>query len=379
MTIVDRYLARLYLKTLAVVFFGFFGLFVVIDGFNNLEEFLSNGKRHAWGTLGVLVTYYGPRMLWLFDYTAGILAMVSASFVLTWVQRTNEMTALVAAGISPARIMRSVLVASIGVALLGAANREFGLPRVRNVLTSNAQDLGGNTPRKCTPRYDLRTDILIGGKETYAMAKRIAEPLFRLPPEFAPWGRQIAAANAVFQPATADHPAGYLLTQVHLPSNHGGLPSQTLDERPVLFSPKDAAWLKSDECFVASIVSFEQLSGTGTWRQLLSTWELIAGLRAQTIEPGADVRIALHTRFVQPLLDLSLVLVALPLVLGRGSRNILGAALLGGLLITTLLIVVLTCRALGANYVLRSTTLAAWLPLLIFGPLGYAAARPLWD
>src|SRR5688572_12737396 len=203
MTIFDRYLARLYFKVLAVCFLSFVGLYVVIDGFNNLEEFLSNGKRHAWGTAGVLVSYYGPRMLWLFDYMAGILAMVSAGFVLTWMQRTNEMTALVAAGIPPARILRPALAASIAVALLGALNREVGLPSVRDVLTGNAQDLNGLTPRKCTPRYDLRTDILIGGKQTFAKDRRIAEPLFRLPPEAAVWGRQIAAEQAFYQAATA--------------------------------------------------------------------------------------------------------------------------------------------------------------------------------
>jgi hypothetical protein len=26
-----------------------------------------------------------------------------------------------------------------------------------------------------------------------------------------------------------------------------------------------------------------------------------------------------------------------------------------------------------------SATLAAWLPLLIFGPIAYTIARPLWD
>jgi len=36
------------------------------------------------------------------------------------------------------------------------------------------------------------------------------------------------------------------------------------------------------------------------------------------------------------------------------------------------------CDTLGKNYLL-SATLAAWLPLLIFGPLAYTFARPLWD
>jgi len=47
-------------------------------------------------------------------------------------------------------------------------------------------------------------------------------------------------------------------------------------------------------------------------------------------------------------------------------------------LVGAVLGVVLICHALGKNYLL-SASLAAWLPLLVFGPLAYAAARPLWD
>jgi lipopolysaccharide export LptBFGC system permease protein LptF len=38
----------------------------------------------------------------------------------------------------------------------------------------------------------------------------------------------------------------------------------------------------------------------------------------------------------------------------------------------------MACHWLGANYFF-SPTLAAWLPLLIFGPLAYMLSRPLWD
>src|SRR5207237_4177869 len=101
-----------------------------------------------------------PRLLQFFDQTSGLLAMLAAAFVLTGISRTNELTALMAAGISPARIIRPLLAASVFVAALAASNREFGLPQVRDALSKNAQDWLGDTGRKCTPRYDIRTDIL---------------------------------------------------------------------------------------------------------------------------------------------------------------------------------------------------------------------------
>jgi len=378
MTIFDRYVLRLYVKVLAVGLLSLFGLYVVIDGFNNSDEFLSYGKRHAGGVLAVVVEYYGPRLLWFFDRTAGLLAMTAVAFVLTLLQRTNELSALMAAGIAPARMLRPLLGASIVVAILGMANREFGLPRVRDSLSKNAQDWLGENGRKCTPRYDIRSDVLISGKATYAKDRRIAEPLFPLPPELAAWGRQIVAENAYYQPATTERPAGYLLSAVRQPANLNKLASASLGGRPVLLSPADTPGLKPDECFVVSVVTFEQLTVGSAWRQFLSSYELVTGIRGQTIEPGADVRLTVHSRVVQPLLDVALVLLGIPLVLSRGSRNIFMAAGIGGGLVAGVMVVVMACHALGSNYLL-SATLAAWLPLLVFGPIAYAVARPLWD
>ena len=379
MTIIDRYLLGLYFKVLVVCLLSLFGLFVVIDLFGNLDEFLAYGRRPgSGGVLWVIFEYYGPRLLSFFDSTGGMLAMVAVAFVITMLQRSNELTALVAAGISPARVIRPLLLASLGVAISGICNREFGLPQVRDSLMRNAQDWLGEDARKCTPRYDLRTDILVSGKSTYSKNRRIAEPLFRLPQELAAWGPQILAEQAFQQDATADRPAGYLLRGVRQPIDLAQRASISLAGRPVLFSPADTPWLKPDECFVASVVTFEQLTIGGSWRRYLSSYELITGIRGQTIEPGADVRLTIHARAVQPLLDLSLVLLGIPLVLSRGGRNIFLAAGIGGLLVGTMMIVVLSCHAVGSNYLLDAT-LAAWLPLLIFGPMAYATARPLWD
>ena len=129
---------------------------------------------------------------------------------------------------------------------------------------------------------------------------------------------------------------------------------------------------------VVRAVPPEQLSVGGSWRQYLASYELITGLRGQTIEPGADVRVLLHARFVQPVLDLSLVLIGIPLVLRRGNRNIFLAAGMGIGLVAGMLIVVLACHSLGKGYLL-SAPLAAWLPLMVFGPLAFTLARRLWD
>jgi len=378
MTIIDRYLVAVFVKVVVITFISLAGMYVVADFFGNFAELASYGKKQDGGIFLVLAQYYGPRLLMFFDKTAGIIAMLAVIFAIGVLQRSNELLAVMAAGISPARIVLPLLIAAGVVSGLGVANREFGLPSVRAGLASNAQDWLGEASRKCTPRYDIRNDILIAGKSTRAKNREIESPQFRLPLEMAPWGRQISATSAFQQPADSNHPAGYLLKGVKQPANLTQLPSFKQDGATVLYSPADTPWLKPDECFVVSVVTFEQLTVGGAWRQYLSTWELITGLQNRSIEPGADVRVTLHSRLVQPLLDISLVLLGLPLVLSRNSRNIFLAAGLCAVLVAVVYLVVLTCHGLGSNYLL-DPLLATSIPLVLFGPLAYTVARPLWD
>ena len=140
MTVIDRYLIQVYAKVLLVSFASLVGLFVVIDGANNLDEFFTYGNHRILDAMQVMGEYYAPRTLQFFDQISGLLAMLAATFVISSIARTNELTAIMAAGIGPARIIRPLLAASIVVALLAATNREVGLPKLRDSLAKNAQD-----------------------------------------------------------------------------------------------------------------------------------------------------------------------------------------------------------------------------------------------
>ena len=377
--VIDRYVLWLFVKVLAISFFSLLGLYVVIDLMSNFQEFSSYGESAAGGLVGVLWDYYSPRVYWFFDLTAGLTAMIAGIFAATWMQRTNELTALMAAGIKPTRVIRFVWLAAIGVALAGIVNREIFLPGVREKLSRNAQDWLGDAAKPCRPMWDLKTNILISGKHTFANQKRIDSPTFsQLPEKLQTWGRQIAAENAWYQPSIDGRPGGYLVRGVRLPENLNSLDSVALAGETTLFGPKDNAWLKPGECFVASGVSFEQLTVGNQWQEYMSTTELIAGLYNQSLDYGSYVRVTLHKRFVQPLLDMTLIFLGLPLVLARGQRNLFAAGGYAGALVLAFFCVTLSCHSLGTNYLL-SPHLAAWLPLIIFAPIAYCLARPLWD
>jgi lipopolysaccharide export system permease protein len=318
--------------------------------------------------------------LWFFDQTAGLLTLIAAMFTATWIQRHNEMTALMSAGIPRIRVVAPVIGAAVVIAFLAAANRELVMPGFREQLTREPKDLIGDVGQPLESRCDNQTDILIRGEATYGDRKWIEKPSFLLPPSLSEHGRLLVADRAFYKPPAGDRPGGYLFDKVDKPRHLDQKPSLLLGGKPVIITPRDAPeWLEADQCFVVSGISFEQLAGGDAWWQYSSSPELIAGLRNRSLRSSAKVRVGLHSRFVQPVLDVTLLFLGLPLVLRRGDRNVFLAIGLGAVLVAGFMLVVMTFQYVGSNYTLISPALAAWAPLMIFVPAAVAMSEWMWQ
>lgn len=377
MHLIHRYIFRLFFKVLLVCFISITGLFIVIDAFGNLDEFISYGETAEGGLIGVLAEYYGARTLTFFDRTSALLALVAAMFVVSWLQKTNEFTALMAAGVSRARIIRPLIFAVLLVSLVAAVNRELLIPSFRDKLVRNAQNWTGDKTENPEPQFDVQSEIMIGGSALVSSERRIEAANFRLFRPLGNWGRQLVAASATYLSADGDRPGGYLLDKVEVPETLAERANAIVDGEPVILGPRDTPWLSDKQVFVVSHLNFQQLANGSKWRQYASTWELITGLRNPSTNYGADARVSVHTRIVQPLLDMTLLFLGLPLVVTRESRSVFVAGGLCLLIVTGFFLVVLAAHAMGANSLLPSSALAAWLPLLIFVPVASLMARRL--
>ncbi|MBL9122502.1 MAG: LptF/LptG family permease [Planctomycetaceae bacterium] len=375
MRIIDRYLLRQFVQVFLICFSSLTGLYIVFDAFGNLDEFLRYAEKEG-NLLGTMAQYYTYRSIFFFDRTSGVLALIAAMFTVTWIQRYNELTALLAAGLPTRRVMKPVFIAAIGISLVAAASREVIIPRISKQLGRDPKDLAGDLGRDLQPRPDHETGILFRGKQTFAKEQRIAEPNLLLRNALAEFGRQITAKDAFYQPANADHAGGYLLRGVREPADLATRASARLGDRAVIITPQDAPWLEPDECFVASNMTFDQLTGGSQWRQFSSTWQLVRGLRNPSLDFGADVRVAIHGRIVQPLLDVTLLFLGLPLVLTRENRNLFLAIGLCMVAVSLFMFVVLASQYIG-GVSLVSPAFAAWLPLFIFVPVAVNLCEPL--
>ncbi|MEY4567073.1 MAG: hypothetical protein RLY14_2043 [Planctomycetota bacterium] len=374
MTMIDRYILRLFLRVLLLSFSSLAGLLVIINLFANLDDFIDYGKKQ--GSMGaILFLYYAPFLLSLFERLCGLLAMMSVLFVVAWLYRTNEFTALMAAGISKGRVVRPLLIGSLVVVAGAAICREFVIPKYQDILDRKPQDLSGELPRQLKPAYDRITGVLIGGRHLLPMKNEVVDVSLRMPPALWREGRQILASNAVYEKADGDRPGGYRLRAVSSPAKLSEKEDLILGDRPVLLTAKNHTWLQPGECFLVTEVDFEHLRGGNSWKQYGSTYEMIQRLYRQNVHYSADVKVRIHSRIVQPILDFSLVLLGLPIVLTRPDRHLfwLAGACFG--VVGIFMGVTIAIHALGETGSLIDPALAAWIPVIVFLPLAWARVR----
>jgi lipopolysaccharide export system permease protein len=153
-------------------------------------------------------------------------------------------------------------------------------------------------------------------------------------------------------------------------------PSLLIGETVVLFSPSDTPWLESRQLFLPSDVGFDQLAAGPKWRYFASTAELLGYVQRPASDVLTAAYVTLHGRLVRPLLDMSLVVIGLPLILSRRGRSPFLAVGLAMGLVAAFLLIALICEYLG-NSGWISPSLAAWLPLFLFVPLAVANSGAL--
>lgn len=376
MRIIDRYMLRQYVQVFCICYLSLLGLYVVFDAFSNLDEFLRYVD--SWtALLGLLAEFYAYRSILFLDQTSAVLAMIAAMFTVTWIQRHNELTAILAAGIPARRVVVPIVAGAVLISAVGALSRELVIPSIRHHLVRTPHDLDGGSAQELRSRYDHKTDIFIHGASTIAAEKKIDKANFLLPPRAAQWAGEIIADEAYYRSASGDHPEGYLLKNVTSPADIDVRPALEMNGEAVVLTPKGHEWLAPTECFVVSEVTFEQITGQGGWSKFSSTRSLIEGAQNESLDFGADVRVAIHARMVKPVLDVTLLLLGLPIMLRRENRNIFLAIGACVLVVAGYMVVVLGCQYLGGAYLI-SPALAAWLPVMVFVPIAVTICEPLF-
>lgn len=383
--ILDRQRYWAFFKAYFISFVSLIGLYIVIDAFTNLDEFLKLAPDTA-SLFRRMGRFYLVRTSFFYDRLCGVITMMAAIFTVTWMQKNNEMLAMLAAGISARRVIIPVIVAAFLVNLVAIANEEFIIPRVSDELQRAHED-DGTLQRPAGSRYDVN-EIHLKADKGFRSHQTVDNFSALLP--VSRFGALMALDARLARYIPPDHPTsplkgGWLLWNATL-SPRGSVPDgeilslvppSIVGKLPPHYGGPDGKGPPppGTMMFLRSDISFQNITRKSDWYQFASTPDLI---RAYADEGSRTERtrvaVFLHSRIVRPIGSMMLLLLTLPLVLGGEGRNMfvnLGLSLAtSGLFYGASFLV----NYLGNSNVM-SPELAAWVPIIAFGSL--AAAR--WD
>ncbi|MCA1682605.1 MAG: LptF/LptG family permease [Actinobacteria bacterium] len=384
MRILDRERYWSYLKAYVICFTALVGLYIVIDAFSNFDEFTkrASGVVEIFAIMG---RFYLVHLAEMYDRLCGVIGMMAAIFTVTWMQKNNELLAMLAAGISTQRVIRPVIYSSMIVSLLAVANQELIMPKYAEELLRRHDDDGVSTIKRITGRYDVN-GIYIHGNEADRTTQTVLSFNATFPKEIFGNLMNLEARQARYIPLsdrTSPYRGGWLIRGAALKPPLP--PERELTEPRVLlkldndqgFPPPsgDVKGFTGETYFLRTPLSFAAVTRPRQWYQYAPTAELIRGLTDPANGPEKmDIAVFLHNRLLRPLISLALLLLSLPQVLGGYGRNMFVGL---GISLGTAAVfyaVNFVSQYLGAHEVM-SPELAAWAPLIGFGTI--AVAR--WD
>jgi len=361
----DRYLLRNFLHTFGVCFIAMYGLFVVIDLFENLDEFLEISGNNSLALLQLIVTLYAYNAIIFLDLAGASLTVVSVMTVLILLQRSGELHPLLAAGIPMYRILRPMIFAAIGVNALIVVNKEILVPQVafRAHEIRHRNDLSQSEVESLT---DHSTRISIDGDTVQVADRTIDKPVFVLPsPSLVNELTRVEAPTAKFYPKKGNRPAGWLLLNVSTPSLEA-LSRILTDRGHELIRPVPG----TTNVFVVSAVTCDQLFKRSSSYTNLSTFQILDRIRCPAFGLVSVHRLVLyvHSRFLQPVMNVIAVLITIPLMVRRESPGLAADSSLCCFLLAVVFGITQVFQSLGASYAI-TPELAAWGPVVIGGAL----------
>jgi lipopolysaccharide export system permease protein len=375
MTIVDRYLSAVFLKTFLVCFLSTAGLFTVVHLFSNLDELNEIAKKVGWSV--VFTEFYLPRVAEIYDKSAAIMTLIAAVFAVSLLQRRREMTAIEAAGLTKQRILRPIFILAAILIGLTIANREILIPKFKQQLARTPQSWGeaGHTKMSI---YTDPNNISVRGERFYLADHRVANIEIELPNNMVTAATPPLRAQSGFLREKTDwSPAGFLLDKVT--SNIASVkPLPTKDKKEqFVFLPHETNWLAQDQIFVRCEFTPDEIAYGDKIVSYRSTSEMVIAAAKPKRWFTRGQYVGIHSRLVRPILDFTLLLLGLPLVIGGIERNVFMSAARCFAIVGIIQLVSLVCYSLGASSLIRPAALAVWTPILIFAPAAMIAMRGL--
>jgi lipopolysaccharide export system permease protein len=356
--LLDRQMFFNYLKSYLVCLVSLLGLFIVVDLFTNLDDFSS-----ATDDLPTLIeyvsTYYLYNSVKIFDRLSEAIVLLAAMFTIALMQRNNELLPLLSAGVSTRRVVRPVLLGAVVMLGLSAANQEMILPRVDGSFVEIRGDPTGEKESEVNGAYDTN-GMQVSGRVAIKKDMIVKDFVVVFPPKV---GREsitaLQAKEARYIPPGGEGQSGGWMLTTTKPEELDGWSRRDLLECIV-----------PGQYFLRTDLDFEKVTRLKNWHIYTPTWRLLEELNRLENNKLASVAVMFHMRLTRPILGMVLVFLGLSVILRDQNRNVFISAGMCLILCGFFFVACFTCQSMGNNEYL-SPALAAWLPVLLFGPLSF--------
>lgn len=372
MKILDRYIAKNFLYGYFISLFVMIGMFMTIDLFMNLDEFAELlGAKDATGHILTMndvmlnvVRFYSVRCALWYKDMAGMIIVIAAVFSLTRMTRNNELVAVMASGMSLKRILAPILLLSVFLTGLMVADQELLIPKYAYELTADHDELSEantygisfigdeNGSLFCSPSYDENTQTL------HDLFIIMREPIEGRGDEIYRVTGKIRAASAVYdaQRGGWDLTDGQQMVLVSDLNAAEGRQAEPIDFYPSSLTAADIP-IRKREGF-KSLLSLRQLTEL----------EHHAGVRKTDL---AALALQKHSRITDPIVNLIMLMVALPVLVCRDPKAMKTAVMISFLTTLSCFLVVFICDLFATEVFFGQIRPAiwAWAPIFIFFPV----------
>ena len=355
MTTLDRQLFVGYLRSYAIVLVSLLSLFIVLDLFINLDDFtkgsLANSLRH-------IFNYYTAHVSKIFNTLSEAITLNAAMFTVAWMQRSNELLPQLSAGVSTRRVIRPLVLGCFLTLCLGPLNQEIVIPVVSDELQKPRDDPDQGKPVEVRGAFD-GTGVHLEGYAGLRREKKV-KAMFVTFPATGAGGMSLFADEAVYvPPGPGPRTGGWKLYNTDPVDIDGPLP----------------AFLERDSTGIFFLhtrdIDFDSVTRSGNWYLYSSTPKLIELLAKPDARRQPAVAVDFHRRLVRPLIGMIMVLMGLGIILRDQNKHVFLNAGLCLILSAVFYAVVYGCKFLGENDYI-GPPLAAWLPVMVFGPVAIA-------
>ncbi len=375
--IYDKYVFKKSTTYFVSIVVGAFFLLVMVDSVTNLGN-MTSGEFPLSEKVKGLLAYYSIFVFRYLDafFPVVLLAVVIATFSMMWAR--NEIIALMAMGISPARFSAPLIVSGIVFSLLFTAFRELYIPTQLERMTLRAKDFMSGVGEFDVYRIlDDDVQLTLDGDKLLLLEGVLFRPKITLPQDLNQYGVVITAESALYRPAENGRSAGWLLRGVSSPAEI--LKSSSLakagEERIIVYTPVDDPNLESDQLFVTTNITPRHMIAGANWYRFESLPELFAAFDDPAHSNHVyDLANSIYTRILRPFSDLLPIFIgiaffSLGIFKGRTSPKEITGSFFYATLVTILYVATAQYLAPAVAETYRSAAIAVWGPLVIFLPI----------